>query len=92
MQQSNLFLAMEAFNILSDTERALFIGVVDAQNKCNKIATKKQQKVNNTLPYEFSEEFYFKEMVKNHNSKVEKRLSRLNKTTRIANTILKAKA
>lgn len=86
-QQTDLFLALQAFNNLSDTERALFLGVADVHKSNNNVATKKQQKKKVLVPKEFSEEYFYSELMRTHNKSVKKRLAKLNETSGIVNPI-----
>ncbi len=65
---------MHYFGNLSEKERALFLSVISPKTKTQK-RTKKR---NCELPKEFSEDSFYNDLVKNHNSKVEMRLAKMN--------------
>ncbi|WP_299124242.1 hypothetical protein [uncultured Tenacibaculum sp.] len=78
MSNNNLKIAMKEFGKLSQAERELFLSVITPQNfdsnQENKIKTRKSNK--SSLPFELTEDYFFQELVKNHNKEVRKRLSR----------------
>jgi len=77
-QQNQLQEAMRAFSVLSETEKSLFLGVVDVKFRPTVVATKRQQNRKCSLPKEFSEAYLYAELVRTHNRSVEKRLAKYN--------------
>lgn len=77
-QQNQLQEAMRAFSVLSETEKCLFLGVVDVKFKPTVVATNRQKKRKCPLPKEFSEAYLYAELVRTHNRSVEKRLEKYN--------------
>lgn len=70
---------MKNFSNLNDAERKLFLSVVapqnlDTQKKAQKSAKRKRKPL---LPAEWSVEALYKKLVDNHDSKVERRLKRI---------------
>ncbi len=75
MQASeNLTAVMQHFGQLSEAERGLFLSVV-SNNKTEKPKKTKTRKKNN-LPYEYSEEYFFNDLIENHNSKAKKNIQK----------------
>ncbi|WP_299673306.1 hypothetical protein [uncultured Tenacibaculum sp.] len=70
----NLANTMHYFGNLSEAERALFLSVVSPKKETQK-KTKKRKKIE--LPNEYSEDSFYNDLVKNHNRKVEMRLSKI---------------
>ena len=77
-QQNQLQEAMKAFSLLSETEKSLFLGVVDVKYKATVVATKQQQNNKSVLPKEFSEAYLYADLVRTHNASVKKRLAKYN--------------
>lgn len=69
---------MKEFGKLNQAERELFLSVISPQNfdsnKGTELKTRKSNK--SSLPTELTEDYFYQELVKNHNKEVRKRLNR----------------
>ncbi|CAL2075380.1 conserved hypothetical protein [Tenacibaculum sp. 190524A02b] len=66
---------MQSFGKLNEAERALFMSMLSVPTE-QKSAKKPQKRKKKQLPYEFSEEYFYNTLVKEHNDKVAVRMKK----------------
>lgn len=70
MKENKLLYVIEQFISLNETERELFLKVVNSEH---------ENSSKSLLPPEFTEESFYKKLTETHNERVRKRLKKLNK-------------